>query len=106
MFYFSNYIIYIFINKERFNMENKNLSETINFSTSLKDFAPSLIYLLFSLPLGILYFTAVITGVSLGAGTLIIYIGVPILAFTLVAAKGFVNFDKILASKLLNSNIC
>lgn len=87
-------------------MENKNLSQNLNFSASLKDFAPSLLYLLFSLPLGMLYFTAVIAGVSLGAGTLIIYIGIPLLAFTLVAAKGFVNFDKILASKLLNQNIC
>ena len=86
-------------------MENKNLSQTLNFSNSLKDFAPSLLYLLFSLPLGIVYFTSVIAGVSLGAGTIIIYIGIPILAFTLVAAKGFVNFDKILASKLLNTNI-
>lgn len=85
-------------------MENKNLSQTLNFSNSLKDFAPSLLYLLFSLPLGILYFTTVITGVSLGAGTIIIYIGIPILAFILVAAKGFVNFDKILAAKLLNTN--
>lgn len=87
-------------------MENKNLSQNLSFSTSLKDFGPNLIYLLFSLPLGILYFTAVITGVSLGAGTIIIYIGVPILAFTLFAAKSFVRFDKILASKLISSNIC
>lgn len=87
-------------------MENKNLSQNLSFSTSLKDFGPNLIYLLFSLPLGILYFTAVITGVSLGAGTIIIYIGVPILAFTIFAAKSFVRFDKILASKLISSNIC
>lgn len=86
-------------------MENKNLSENLNFSTSLKEFAPTLIYLLFSLPLGIVYFTAAIIGVSLGVGTIIIYIGIPILAFTLITAKGFVKFDMILASKLLNINI-
>lgn len=87
-------------------MSNENFSSNLTFSSSLKSFTPNLVYLLLSLPIGILYFTAIVTGVSLGVGTSIIYIGVPILAFTLITAKGFMNFDKILASKLLNTNVC
>ena len=40
----------------------------------------NILYLLLSFPLGIAYFVFLVTGISLGFGLLIIWVGVPILA--------------------------
>ncbi|HEU5199786.1 MAG TPA: sensor domain-containing protein, partial [Ktedonobacterales bacterium] len=39
----------------------------------------NILYLLMSFPLGIFYFVALITGISVGMSTVIIWIGLPIL---------------------------
>ncbi len=62
-------------------------------------------YLLLSFPLGIIYFVLLITGFSTGLGTVIIWIGIPILLGTLLLANGFARIEMALSRKLLNSPI-
>lgn len=71
----------------------------------LRPFGRNLLYLLMSLPMGIIYFTFAVCGISLGLGTSIIYIGIPITASTLFLTKKVVDFEKTVASKILNRNI-
>jgi serine/threonine protein kinase len=42
------------------------------------NYAASIVYLLAAMPLGIVYFTLLITGLSVGIGSLIIWIGIPL----------------------------
>lgn len=48
----------------------------------------SLLYLLFSLGTGIVYFTWVVTGLSLSAGLIVLVIGLPFLALFILSARG------------------
>jgi len=64
-------------------------------------FAGTLLYLLLSLPLGIIYFTVVVTGLAVSAGTLIIWIGVPILLIVLLLARGMAEIERQLIGRLL-----
>jgi signal transduction histidine kinase len=57
--------------------------------------------LLLDLVFGIVGFTLVVTGFSTGAGLLITLVGVPILAGTLLAARGLGWFDRVRANALL-----
>ena len=54
----------------------------------------NLCYLLASFPLGLIYFTFLSTALSVGLGTLIIGIGVPILLVTMVAWWGCAIFER------------
>ncbi len=51
-------------------------------------------YALASFPVAILAFVAVVTGVALGAGLLVIWVGVAVLALTLVAARGLATAER------------
>jgi signal transduction histidine kinase len=51
-------------------------------------------YALASFPLAIVSFVAVVTGLSVGAGLLVIWIGVAVLALTLVAARGLATAER------------
>ena len=62
-------------------------------------------YLILSLPLGILYFVFVITGLSVGVGTLIVWVGVPILLLTFAGIRGFMAFDRRLTRHVLQTNV-
>ena len=57
----------------------------------------NLLYLLLSFPLGIAYFVFLITGLSLGAGLLVIFVGVPILIGVLFACQGLGAFERLMA---------
>lgn len=76
---------------------NFNNKDNNTFGKDINHFWGSLWYLLISMPLGIIYFTFAVTGISLGLGTSIIYIGVPIAAITLMCAK------KIVYIKIINN---
>lgn len=86
-------------------MNDSNVSYLEILKDIFKPFSRNLLYLLMSLPLGIMYFTFAVCGISLGIGTSIIYIGVPITASTLICAKKIVNAEKVIAAKILNTNI-
>jgi hypothetical protein len=62
-----------------------------------------LVYSLLGLPLGIFYFTFVVTGLSLGIGLAITWVGIPILALTLAAGRGLAQLERTLAVSLLGA---
>lgn len=65
----------------------------------------NLLYLLLAFPLGIIYFIFLITALSLGAGLIVIYIGIPILFAALVACWGLGAFERQLAQSMLRVKI-
>ncbi len=65
----------------------------------------NLIYLLLAFPLGVVYFTFLVTGLSLGLGTVIIWIGIPILLAVFAASWGLAAFERMLAMLLLREDI-
>jgi two-component system phosphate regulon sensor histidine kinase PhoR len=62
-------------------------------------------YLLLALPLGILYFTVIVTGLSVGFGLAIIIVGFPILVATLLCWMLFARIERELAIHLLGAKI-
>jgi len=58
-------------------------------------------YLLLAFPLGTLYFVALVTGVSLGLGLIVIVVGVPILVGTLLLVRLFVGWERAIATGML-----
>ncbi|MBC8091049.1 MAG: sensor domain-containing protein, partial [Pseudonocardia sp.] len=54
-------------------------------------------YLLAGLPLGIVAFVVAVTGFSVGVGTLVVWVGLPVLVGTLVAARGLAAAERSLA---------
>ena len=65
----------------------------------------NLIYLLLAFPLGTVYFVFLVTGISVGIGTAIIWIGVPILLAVFAASWGLAMFERMLAEVLLREDI-
>ena len=65
----------------------------------------NLIYLLLAFPLGTVYFVFLVTGISVGIGTAIIWIGVPILLAVFAASWGLAMFERLLAEVLLREDI-
>ncbi|HEV2035192.1 MAG TPA: sensor domain-containing protein [Candidatus Dormibacteraeota bacterium] len=62
-------------------------------------------YLLLAMPLGILYFTVIITGLSVGVSTAIVIIGFPILLGTLLCWLLFGRIERELAIHLLGARV-
>jgi signal transduction histidine kinase len=62
-------------------------------------------YLLGGWFLALVAFVVVVTGLSTGAGLLITVIGLPILTFTLYAARGFAELERLQLRKLLGLNL-
>ena len=62
-------------------------------------------YLLLSFPLGIFYFVFLVTGVSLGVGLAIIWVGIPILLLVLGGSWLLCKLERALAIFLLNESI-
>jgi hypothetical protein len=64
-----------------------------------------MLYLLLSFPLGIFYLVFLVTGYSLGISLTLIWVGLLVLALTLIISRGLANFERKLANVLLNQNI-
>ncbi|WP_329255784.1 sensor domain-containing protein [Streptomyces sp. NBC_01478] len=62
-------------------------------------------YVLLSLPISILLFTYAVTMVALGAGLLITFLGVPVLAGALAGCRGFGALERARARKLLDLDV-
>jgi hypothetical protein len=62
----------------------------------------SIVYLLLSFPLGLIYFLITVIGLSVGLGTLVIWIGLPILFATLFAIRGMATVERQLVASLLH----
>jgi hypothetical protein len=61
----------------------------------------NLVYLLLAFPLGLFYFVFLTTGLSLGLGLVVLFIGLPLLLVVLFIAQGFASFERALARGLL-----
>ena len=64
-----------------------------------------ILYLVLAFPLATVYFTVIVTGISVGIGTAIIIIGVPILFVTLLATIAFARLERLLAIHLLGASV-
>ncbi|MFJ2595483.1 sensor histidine kinase [Streptomyces erythrochromogenes] len=62
-------------------------------------------YLLLGLPLSTLYFSLAIAGVSLGAGLLVTFLGVPVLAGVLAMCRGFGRVERARVRALLGADV-
>ena len=62
-------------------------------------------YVMLSLPLGILMFTYAVTMFSLGAGLLVTFLGVPVLAGALAGCRGFGSLERARARGLLGVEV-
>lgn len=62
-------------------------------------------YLLLGLPLGIVEFVAIVTGLSMGFGLLITLLGIPVLVLTLLGARAAAAFERELARTLLDAPV-
>jgi hypothetical protein len=62
-------------------------------------------YVLLSLPISILLFTYAVTMVSLGAGLLVTFLGVPVLAAALAGCRGFGAVERARARGLLGLEV-
>lgn len=65
----------------------------------------NLLYLILSMPLGIIYFLFVVTGLSVGIGTGIMWIGAVILLGTFYGIRKLMAFERLLARGLLQTSI-
>jgi hypothetical protein len=65
----------------------------------------NLLYLLLSFPLGIFYFVFLVTGLSLGLGLIITWIGIPILVGTIALSYAFASFERSVARAMLDAEI-
>lgn len=61
----------------------------------------NMLYLLLSFPLGIIYFILLVIGLSVGLGTIIVWIGLPVLLLTLLAIRGIAIMERDIAASLL-----
>lgn len=64
--------------------------------------ASNIVYLLLSFPLGVLYFVLLVTGLATGIGTVIVWLGIPILVATFGLVWGFAALERSLAAHLLH----
>lgn len=65
----------------------------------------NLLYLLLTLPLGILYFVLLTTGLALGIGLVITLLGIPLLIAVVVGSRRLASFERGLANELLGLTI-
>ncbi|MGA3024902.1 MAG: sensor domain-containing protein [Bryobacteraceae bacterium] len=63
----------------------------------------NLLYLLLSFPLGLIYFVTIVVLLSVGAGLIIILVGIPILILTFALIRAFVAGERLLLQKLLDA---
>uniref|UniRef100_A0AAU2JRN4 histidine kinase n=1 Tax=Streptomyces sp. NBC_00049 TaxID=2903617 RepID=A0AAU2JRN4_9ACTN len=62
-------------------------------------------YVLLGLPLSILYFSLAITGLSVGAGLLVTFLGIPVLAGMLAMCRGFGSVERARMRALLGRDV-
>ena len=83
--------------------ESKNVS-VIGVAANPQSYL-NIIYLLLGLPLGIAYFVFLVTGVSLGFGLAVIWVGIPILMLVLIGSWALCQFERVLTNALVDEDI-
>jgi hypothetical protein len=87
--------------------EEKNLNLLVRFFTApieVRSYT-NLFYLLLSFPLGIFYFVFLLTGLSVGFGLTIVWIGLPILALVFAMSWGMAALERRLAMLMLGAEV-
>src|SRR6195256_6332238 len=64
-----------------------------------------ILYLLLTLPLGTLYFTVIVTGLSVGGGLVIVIVGFPILLLTVLCWLLFARVEREMAIHMLGADV-
>ncbi|HLV99869.1 MAG TPA: sensor domain-containing protein [Ktedonobacterales bacterium] len=62
----------------------------------------NLLYLLGAFPLGLTYFILLVVGLSVGVGTLVVWVGIPILLLTIIMWQGFASIERYLVRNWLH----
>ncbi|GCE18348.1 sensor domain-containing protein [Dictyobacter kobayashii] len=70
--------------------------------TTIPNTLGNMLYLLLSFPLGLIYFILMIVGLSVGLGTIVVWIGLPILLLTLLGIRGVAIIERDMAASLLH----
>lgn len=70
-------------------------------NTSVRSVIGSFVFLIISLPLGLLSFIVTVTGLSVGLGTMVIWLGLPILWLTLLCVRGMAEVERWSVRRLL-----
>ena len=65
----------------------------------------NIVYLLLGLPLGIAYFVVLVTGISLGFGLVVIWVGIPVLLLVFLISWAMCQFEWVLTNTMLRENI-
>jgi hypothetical protein len=65
----------------------------------------NIFYLLLAFPLGLAYFVFLVTGISVGASLIIIWVGVPILVLVFLGSWAMCQLERVLAISLLKEDI-
>lgn len=81
------------------------VSATKRKQTGIQQSVKNILYLLLSFPLGLAYFVILVPGILLGIGTVIIWLGVPILAGLVALWWTLAAFERALAIHWLGVNI-
>ncbi|HEY7124641.1 MAG TPA: sensor domain-containing protein [Ktedonobacterales bacterium] len=81
------------------------LARVVYGGTGKKQTYRNIAYLLLSLPLGTFYFVLLVTGLCVGASTVVVWIGIPVLAVTMLLWRGLGNFERTLAVNLLGMDV-
>jgi hypothetical protein len=80
--------------------EVKDMDNHVNTSAK-KSSMGNFVFLIISFPLGLFYFLITVIGFSLGMGTLVIWVGLPILFITLLCIRGMADVERRVVSNLL-----
>jgi len=76
--------------------------ETQIYTNDKKNTAQNILYLLLSFPLGLFYFIFLSVGFLTGIGTIIVWIGIPILFITFAGIAGIAAMERSLATHMLH----
>lgn len=63
------------------------------------------VYLLLGLPIAVISFTVIVTGLSVGGGLLVTVVGIPILTLTLFVARGFAELERAQLRQFLGQEV-
>ncbi|WP_410659014.1 sensor domain-containing protein [Amycolatopsis sp. lyj-112] len=82
-----------------------SLAAERELSRSDPSFGGSLVYLLMNLPMGVVAFALLVSFISLGVGTLVVWLGVAVLALVVLAVRGAARMERARVYALLDRYI-
>lgn len=82
-----------------------SLAAERELSRSDPSFSGSLVYLLMNLPMGVVAFALLVSFISLGVGTLVVWLGVAVLALVVLAVRGAARMERARVYALLDRYI-